>query len=108
MRATLLVTILVEGVVVLAFARMRNKPVIPLLITSVGANLITQSMLWIGLNLFFQDYLLTLLAAEILIWFWEGLLLYFIPWNRLQLRDSVLLSLGMNLSSFALGWFLPL
>jgi hypothetical protein len=106
--ATLLVTIVVEGIVVLAFARTRNKPVRPLLITSIGANLITQSMLRIGLNLFFRDYLLTLFAAEILIWIGEGLLLYFIPWNKLKLKDSAFLSLGMNLSSFALGWFLPL
>ena len=37
----------------------------------------------------------------------ESALLYVIPANRLRFSDALLLSLGMNLVSFALGWFLP-
>lgn len=64
-------------------------------------------MLWIALNLFFQNYLATLFISEILIWIAEGLLFYFIPANHLSIKEASLLSLAINLSSFTLGWFLP-
>ncbi|HSB01807.1 MAG TPA: hypothetical protein VLE49_14245, partial [Anaerolineales bacterium] len=65
------------------------------------------ALLWVVLNLFFRNYLVTLLIAETLIWMAEGVLLYSIPANRLRFSEAILLSLGMNLVSFALGWFLP-
>ena len=105
---TLLVTILVEGAVGLAYALWRKKPVAAILITSIFANLITQSLLWIGLNLFFDHYLIALFVAEILIWVIESVLLYLIPANHLDLTESALLSLMMNLTSFGIGWFLPI
>jgi hypothetical protein len=86
----------------------RKKPAGAILITGVFANLITQSFLWVVLNLFFPHYLITLFLAEILIWMIESLLLYSVPANRLRLADAILLSLSMNLASFALGWFLPM
>jgi hypothetical protein len=64
-------------------------------------------MLWIALNLFFQNYLVTLFLSEILIWIAESLLLYSIPANQLSIKEAILLSLEMNLTSFTLGWFLP-
>lgn len=67
----------------------------------------TQSFLWVVLSLFFQDYLITLLIAEILIWIIESLLLYSIPVNHFRFKEALLLSLSMNVSSFVLGWFLP-
>lgn len=85
----------------------RGKPLAPILLTSITGNLITQSLLWIALNLFFRHYLLTLLIAEVLIWILESLLLYSVPANRLYFTDAFFLSLGMNLVSFAVGWFLP-
>ena len=105
---TLLVTIIVEGAVALAYSILRKKPIGPVFITSVIANLITQSLLWIVLNLFFQHYLVTLFVAEILIWMIESVLLYSFRLNRLSVRESLVLSLMMNLSSFALGWLLPI
>ena len=72
------------------------------------ANLITQSLLWFALNLFFRDYLITLLVAEILIWMIESVLLSYFPANRLRFGEAVLLSLGMNLASLMSGWFLPI
>jgi len=103
---TLFITILVESGVVIGYCLWRKKSVLPSLFTSICGNLITQSLLWIALNLFFQDYRITLLIAELLIWIFEGLLLYIVPANRLRFLDAIFLSLGMNLSSFALGWFL--
>jgi hypothetical protein len=104
---TLLITLSIECAIVLGYVIWCKKPILPILLTSICGNLITQSLLWISLNLFFQQYLLTLLVAEILIWLLESLLLYYIPWNHLSFKEAILLSLGMNASSVALGWFLP-
>jgi len=105
---TLLITIIAESAVVLVYSIWRKKPVRPILFTSIWVNIITQSLLWVVLNLSFQHYLITLLIAEILIWMIESVLLWFLPANRLRFADAVFLSLSMNLSSFALGWFLPI
>ena len=108
MIATLLVTIIVESLVVIGYSVGRKKPVRPILVTSVCANLITQSLLWVVLNFFFQHYLAALSIAEILIWIIESVLLYSIPSNQLRFTEAMLLSLIMNLTSFAFGWFLPI
>ena len=105
---TLLITIIVEGAVGLAFSLWRKKPIALILITSIFANLLTQSLLWIALRLFFQHYLTTLFIAEILIWIFESILYYSLRFNQLSVRESLFLSLIMNLSSFALGLFLPI
>jgi hypothetical protein len=85
----------------------RRKSLAPILFTSIWANLITQSFLWVVLSLFFQHYIITLFIAEIFIWMIESLLLYRFSANQLDLQEAVLISLLMNLASFALGWFLP-
>lgn len=104
---TLLFTIVIEGVVVIGYSIWRTKPTASILLTSIFANLITQSLLWIGLNLFFHYYLITLFVAEILIWIIESVLLHLFPANHLDLTESTFLSLMMNLISFGIGWFLP-
>jgi hypothetical protein len=104
---TLLITIVVESVIVIGYSLWAKKPVKTILLTSISGNLVTQSLLWILLNLFFRQYLITLLIAELLIWLLESFLLYSIRPNYLNLKESVLLSLGMNAASFGLGWFLP-
>ena len=105
---TLLITIILEGVVVLVYSVWRKKPVRPILFTSICVNIITQSLLWVVLNLSFRHYLITLFVAEILIWMIESVLLWYIPANRLRFADAIFLGLIMNLSSFAPGWFLPI
>ncbi len=107
MSITLLVTILVESVIAVSYSWWRRKPIAAIWVTSFFANLITQTLLWVTLNLFFRHYLSALLAAELLIWMLESVLLYSISANHLRFGEAVLLSLGMNLASFALGWFLP-
>ena len=104
---TLSITILVEGVVCLGYSIWRGKPGGSIFITSVFVNLITQSLLWMALSLFYQHYLGTLLVAEVLIWAMEGYLLYGLRFNQLKIREALFLSLMMNLSSFGIGWFLP-
>jgi len=104
---TLSITILVEGVVCLGYSIWRRQPVRYLLITSVFVNLITQTLLWVALSLFYQHYLVVLLVAEIFIWVIESILLYGIRINQLKVREALFLSLCMNLASFGIGWFLP-
>ena len=108
MIVTLFITIIIEAIVVLGYSILRGKPLGPILFTSIIANLITQSLLWLVLNLFFQHYLITLLVAEILIWMIESVLLSCFPANQLRFAQAVLLSLGMNLASLISGWFLPM
>jgi hypothetical protein len=105
---TLVITILIEGVVCLSYSIWRKKPTRAILLTSVLGNLLTQSLLWIALNIFFQHYLVTLLIAEILIWLIESLLFYGLRFNQLDAGESLLLSIMMNLSSFGFGWMLPI
>ena len=105
---TLLITLAVESTVVLGYSIWQKKLLSSILLTSILANLITQSFLWVVLNIFFRYYLLVLVIAEIFIWLFESFLLYRLPANRLRFQEAVLLSLNMNLASFALGWFLPI
>ena len=107
MIATLAITILVESAVVASYAIWRKKPLYHLLFSSICANLLTQVFLWVALNLFPHDYLITLFIAEICIWGIETFILYLYRYNRLTLREAMLLSLAMNLASFSIGWFLP-
>jgi hypothetical protein len=93
--------------VVAGYSHWGKKPVKAILLTSLCGNLVTQSLLWIGLNLFFRNYMVTLLMAELIIWIIESALLYSIRPNHLDLKEAFLLSLGMNATSFALGWLLP-
>ena len=104
---TLSISILVEGVVVLGYSLWRRNPFIPVLFTSICGNLITQPFLWIVLTIFFRYYVITLFVAELLIWMIESLLLYAVPANGLRFSEAVRLSLSMNLTSFILGWLLP-
>jgi hypothetical protein len=93
--------------VVIGYSSSRKRRVAPLLSTSICANLITQSLLWVALNIFFRQYLTVLLVGEMLIWLLESLLLYSVPANHLRAVEALLLSFMMNMVSFGLGWFLP-
>jgi hypothetical protein len=105
--ATLAITILVESTFVVAFAIYRRKPLKHILLSSLFANLFTQSILWGALISFPRRYLEALFIAEIFIWGLEAAILYLYRYNRLKLAEAILLSLAMNLASFGIGWFLP-
>ena len=104
---TLLITILVEGIIAVGYSLWHRKPVLPILLTTICGNLITQPLLWLVLKLFFRYYVMTLMVAELSIWVIESILLYSVSANKLRFTNAVLLSLGLNLFSFGLGWFLP-
>jgi len=105
---TFFITIIIEGIVVIVYSSWRKKPLGPILFTSIIANLITQSFLWIVVNLFFQHYLVILIAAEVFIWIIEGFVLCYVSSNQLTFTEAISLSLSMNLLSFAIGWVLPI
>jgi hypothetical protein len=106
--ATLFTTILIEGAIALGYGIWRKDPVHPLLFSSICINLVTQSLLWIVLNIFLHHYLVALFIAEFFIWIMEGFLLHIFAPNRLGFQEALLLSFLMNLASLVLGWFLPL
>lgn len=105
--ATLLPTLLVEGLIAAAYSRWRRKPLVSILQTASLVNLLTQSLLWLVLTLFYHAYLPTLLLTEAGIWLTEATILRLVPANRLAWGEAFLLSLGMNFLSFGMGWVLP-
>jgi hypothetical protein len=104
---TLSLTILIEGIIACGFALWQKKPVGRLLAVSVLANILTQSMLWGALKLLPHAYLLTLFTMEFFIWLIESAIFRHFPGTHLTWREALSLSLGMNLASFGIGWFLP-
>jgi len=104
---TLSITVTVESIIVIGYCVWRRKTIRPILLAGICLNFVTQFVLWVVLNIFFQQYIIALLVAEILIWVIEGLALYWIKANQLQWSEALSLSLVMNLASFATGWFLP-
>jgi hypothetical protein len=103
----LFLTLVIETFVAAGFCYWRRKPFKSIFLTTSLANLLTQSMLWLALNLLYRHYLPALFIAEIIIWLIESAALRLIPSNRLAWREAALLSLAMNLASFGIGWFLP-
>ena len=108
MIVTLAITIASESSVAVGYALWHKKPLIQLLLTSLCVNLFTQSILWVVLNIFPYYYLTALFTAEICIVGIEGLILYLYRPNQLKPGEAMILSLTMNLASFAVGWFLPI
>ncbi len=107
MIATLSITILIESIIAGGYAVFRQKPIIHLLFSCLLANLLTQPLLWLVLQVFIGDYLIALFIAEFWIWIIESAILFLYPYNQLRFREALGLSLAMNLASFAAGWFLP-
>ncbi len=107
MIGSLVITIVIEGAIVLAYAFWKRKPAGRILLASLLANILTQSMLWVVLNLFFDHYRIALLTSEVCIVWIEGAFLRLFPDTRLTWKESIVLSLAMNVSSFSIGWFLP-
>lgn len=108
MISTLFPTLLVEGLIAAAYSRWRRKPLVSILLTASLANLLTQALLWLILTIFYRAYLPTLLLTEAGIWLGEAIILRTVPANRLAWNEALLLGLGMNLASFAIGWGLPM
>ena len=104
---TLLITLVIEGAVVLLYCTAHRRPAGPLLLAGFMINVFTQAILWLALRMFFRYYLIALIAAELSIWLVEGVFLHRLPGNGLTLRQAMTLSFWMNAASFGVGLFLP-
>lgn len=107
MIVTLAFTILIEATLVIAYSFWNRKPFFPILSVSIVANLITQSLLWAAVLIFYENYRLVLGIMEILVWFLECQFFYRIRAVGLKFSEATFLSLVINLFSFGVGWFLP-
>ena len=105
---TLVFTIIIESLVIFGYAQWRKKPIVPLLLSALFANLLTQTLLWLALTALPTPYLPTLLVAELLIAGIEACILFIYKRNDLRLKEAVLLSFLMNAASFGIGWFLKM
>jgi biotin transporter BioY len=105
--ASFIITILVEGTLVAFYALWQRKPLKQLFFSCLCVNLFTQSILWVVLNCFPGYYLVTLTITEICIVGMEAIILFLYRYNQLKLREAILLSLAMNLTSFGIGWISP-
>ena len=105
---TLLITILMEELVAVIYSTRRKKPAVPILLTSVFGNLLTQPMLWIVLTLSFRYYLVALAITEIMIWGIESILFHTVSAKHLSLKEAGLLIFVLNGISLGLGWFVPI
>lgn len=104
-----LATILVEGLLVLAYAVATGGRVLEWMTQVLLVNMTSQPGLWLilisrGPTL---PYLPTLAIAEPLIWLFEALLLYLLRGRNVRFLKVLLLSLALNGVSFALGLILP-
>ncbi len=98
--------LVVESIVVLAVAWRLKWPIIRLLAASVIANILSQFVLYGSLAVFVGNFLTSLIIAEILVCLFEAAVLKFYPKIGLSWRQSLLLSLGMNALSLAVGYLI--
>ena len=105
----LLATILVEGVIVLAYTATRGLRIRRWLTFVTLINLITQPALWCVMRLLPADvaYFSALAVGESLVWLVEAVLLHLLAGGRLTLRNAAIVSLILNGVSVGIGLLLP-
>jgi hypothetical protein len=102
----LLPTLLIEVLVVLAYAIVWKRSRLRWATAVVIVNLITQPLLWLVVESFAYGPFLDLLAAtEVGVWLLEGVLLFWAQRRAVSFRETLLLSLAMNVASFVVGLF---
>jgi hypothetical protein len=102
-------TIVVEGLIVLAYATARGLRIRHWLAYAVLINLATQPALWYLMELLPADipYFPILAAAESLVWVVEAGLLHLLAGGRLGVGHVLMLSLVLNVASCGVGLLLP-
>jgi hypothetical protein len=102
-------TIVVEGLIMVAYASARGLRVFHWLTYVVLINLVTQPALWYLMGLFPADipYLPALTAAESLVWVVEAGLLHLLAGDRLGVGHALTLSLVLNVASCGVGLVAP-
>jgi uncharacterized protein YjeT (DUF2065 family) len=102
-------TIVVEGLIVLAYAAARGLRIRHWLAYAVLINTVTQPALWYLMGLLPVDiaYFPALTAAESLVWVVEAGLLHLLARGRLGVGHALMLSLVLNVASCGAGLLLP-
>ncbi len=102
-------TAIIEGLVAFIYATVQKRPRFTLLTLVTLANLLSQPCLWFILFLRADDASLVYLGvAEFFIWLLEAVLLYVWQRKTLSFKESLGLSLLLNVFSLAIGLLLPL
>ena len=102
-------TVVVEGLIVLAYATARGLRIRHWLAHAVFINTVTQPPLWYLMGLLPADiaYFPALTAAESLVWVVEAFFLRMLAGRWLTLKKALHLSLVMNVVSCGVGLLLP-
>ena len=101
-------TFLIEGLLVLLYARRRAHLPAALLTGALLANLLTQPV-FLFLLVFRADWaFLWVVIAELCIWLVEAGVLYLAQRKTLSFKEALVLSLLLNVVSFGLGLLLPI
>ncbi len=106
----LLFAIFTEGLVVLAAALIRKKPVRRLLLACALANCVTVTALTVLLEFIGSIVLGTagivavLVEAEVAIWLFEAFFMHQFRGTQVSWKEALAFSLAMNLGSLAAGW----
>jgi hypothetical protein len=104
----LVVTLVVEIILALAYALWRKRPRTKLLTVVLMMNLITQPALWV----FLRNYaggspFWPLAIGEVIVWLIEGGILGLALRKQAKFPETLALSLVLNLASFGIGLLLP-
>jgi len=101
-------TAIIEGIVVLIYARARNYTRFTLLTLVTAINLLTQPALWFIVSRQSNGISLgVLVIIECFIWLVEAVLIYGLQRHKLSFAASLKLSALLNIVSFAIGLLLP-
>ncbi len=101
-------TFLIEGLLVLLYARQRAHPPVALLTGVLLANLLTQPVLLLFVVFRADLAFLWIVIAELGIWLVEAGVLHFTQRKTLSFKEALALSLLLNAVSFGLGLLLPI
>lgn len=104
-----LVTVVIEGVVVLVYAALRRQALFPWLTQGLLVNMITQPALWLVVmsQRGSAPYVAIIAAAELAIWLVEAALLSLLRGGRFSFQGALALSLILNAVSLSAGLLLP-
>jgi hypothetical protein len=104
-----LVTLVIEGVVVLIYAVASQRHVFVWLTQVLVVNMVTQPALWllVASQRAHLPYALILFLAEPMIWLGEAALLYLLQGKQLSFKRALILSLILNVISVGVGLLLP-
>jgi hypothetical protein len=104
----LVVTLVVEIIIALAYALWRKQPRIKLLTVVLMMNLITQPALWLIVSKLIDNSTFWLLTiGEVIVWLVETGILALSLRKQAKFPEALALSLALNLASFGIGLMLP-